>query len=78
MALVDTRSGCTTSSSRMFEMRPCTIVSDKMRIVLRSKTCLADVDTSVLLPERMPIAEFGDNGDGVEAGIFGERRRDNL
>lgn len=44
----------------------------------RTKTHLTNVDASIALAKSVTVAELGDDRDGVEPGILGERRRDDL
>ena len=39
---------------------------------------LADVDSGVLLAERVAIAQLGDGGDGVQTGVLGQGVGDDL
>jgi hypothetical protein len=42
------------------------------------KAHFPDVDTGVALAKGVAVAKLGDDGDGVEPSILGERRRDDL
>lgn len=41
-------------------------------------TDFSDVDAGGVLAVGVPVAKLGDDRDGIEAGVLGERRRDDL
>ncbi len=75
-ALVDTSKGCTTFSSRIFEMMPCPRSAPPG---FRAKlTHLPHVDPGVPFSESMLVPQFGNNSNWMQTSVLGEGSGNNL
>lgn len=77
-ALVDTSKGCTTCSSKMFEMMPCARCQQSPSTSDGAMNHLLDVDAGVGVTEGVLVPQLGDDGDGVQTGVLGKSGGDDL